>query len=321
MAISTLAGAPGAAEWEDAPPLPDPRWHHAAAASADGYVMAFGGRMRVGPKRKYQHGVREYGIDVYDPAKKRWARGPKMEPFRRRYVHHYARGVIAPGTRKQMYVPAEKASVNSSDRFPYELPFGGADRLGRAHYFVSSGSVFFDPKSGAWGQEIGPIFHSKSKWNDRWIEGGTAPAWRRSAGATATAPDGRMYLVGGLGARKYDNGKGGDTVLGTLEIYDPATDQWSEAAPMKVPRQQLGAAFSADGKLYVFGGCSCLGGLSYKPGNLESERRAREDSEAMKHPVAVAEVYDPATNSWSDRAPIPTPRMSLSAAAGRDGRI
>ncbi|MEX2206808.1 MAG: hypothetical protein WEF50_11325 [Myxococcota bacterium] len=229
--------------------------------------------------------------------------------------------MIIEGTRETKFVPAQREYVDTSTHFDFELPFGGSDRLGRAHYFTPSGSVYYDPTKGEWDQSLGPIYHSKSKWNDRWIEGGTAPAWNRSAGATATAPDGKMYLVGGQGKRKYGEGKQKSRVLGTVEIYDPSTEHWSEGSSMKVPRQQFGAAFGADGKLYVFGGCACEGSTAYLVGDEESKRHALAEGEAMKHPVTRTEVYDPATNSWSDRAPIPTPRMSLSAAAGRDGRI
>ncbi|MEX2206805.1 MAG: hypothetical protein WEF50_11310 [Myxococcota bacterium] len=284
-------------------------------------MFVFGGRLRVGPKRVYQHGLGEYAIDIYDPGKESWVRGSEIHPLRRRVVHHHSRGVIIEGTRETKFVPAQREYVDTSTHFDFELPFGGSDRLGRAHYFTSSGSVYYDPTTGEWDQSLGPIFHSKSKWNERWIEGGTAPAWRRSAGATATAPDGRMYLVGGLGKRKYGEEKQKSRVLGALEIYDPATEQWSEAAPMDVARQQFGAALAPDGKLYVFGGCACRGSTAYTVGDEESRLGARADGEAMGHPVTRTEVYDPTTNTWSDRAPIPTPRMALTAATGLDGKI
>ncbi|MEX2205975.1 MAG: kelch repeat-containing protein [Myxococcota bacterium] len=310
-----------AGEWQQAAPLPDPRWHHAAGASPDGHVFAFGGRLLLGSKRKYDHGNRENAIDVYDPKEKTWTRGPEIVPLRRRVVRHYARKVVVPGTRNLKSIPAEKASVVSSDRFQFELPFGGSDRLGRAHYFTPSGSVYYDPTTGEWDQSLGPIVHSKSKWNERWLEGGTAPAWNRSAGATATAPDGKMYLVGGQGKRKYGEGKQKSRVLGTVEIYDPSTEQWSEGSPMNVARQQFGAAFGPDGKLYVFGGCACRGSTTYTVGDKASQERARVEGEAMEHPVTRTEVYDPTKDTWSDRAAIPTPRMSLSAATGLDGKI
>lgn len=317
-----LAHLAPAAEWQQGPSLPDPRWHHAAGASPDGHVFAFGGRLRVGPKRVYEHGTGDFAIDVYDPTKNRWSRGPTVAMRTSRAVDHYYRKVRVEGTRELRRVPVAKERVVRSNKLPYELPFGGADRVGRAHYFSSSGATFFDPGSGTWGHQVFPVFHSESRTGKRWVEGGTVPMWDRSAGATATGPDGRMYLVGGLGKRKY-SGEGWlkDRVLGALEIYDPGTEQWLEAAPMKVARQQLGAAFGPDGKLYVFGGCACRGSTAYKVGDEAAKQRALAEGEAMKHPVAMSEVYDPTTDTWSDRAPIPTPRMSVSAAAGRDGKI
>ncbi len=277
--------------------------------------------MRLGPKQKYQHGVGEYAIDVYDPAQKRWARGPEVGMRTSRIVRHFYRKETIPGTRTLRSVPYEKETLARSNELPYELPFGGADLRGRAYYFTASGSSRFDAKTDTWDHPALPTFHSEGRTGRRWIEGGTAPAHARSAGATATAPDGKMYLVGGLGRRKYGEEKQKSRVLGVVEIFDPATEQWSEGAPMSVARQQFGAAFAPDGKLYVFGGCACRGSTAYTVGDEESRARARADGEAMAHPVARTEVYDPSTNTWSDRAPIPTPRMSLTAATGLDGKI
>src|SRR5207248_1118413 len=85
--------------------------------------------------------------------------------------------------------------------------------------------------------------------------------------------------------------------------YDPATEIWSEAAPLDVPRGALAAAV-LDGKIHAVGG---VGG-------------ERKNS-------AAHEVYDPTTKKWSKAAPLPTPRdhhaaVSLDrrrAEAGRRG--
>jgi hypothetical protein len=80
---------------------------------------------------------------------------------------------------------------------------------------------------------------------------------------------------------------------------DAGSDLWRTRAPMITPRGLLSTA-ALDGKLYAIGGSTD-----------ETEPTAW---------VAVNEVYDPATDSWSVRAPMPTPRGGAQAVAV-NGRI
>jgi hypothetical protein len=73
-------------------------------------------------------------------------------------------------------------------------------------------------------------------------------------------------------------------------------DAWSTRADMPTPRLLLAAA-AVDGVIYAIGGTM---------------------SDPYDEPpytfVGAVEAYDPATNSWSSRAPMPTPRFGLAAA-------
>jgi N-acetylneuraminic acid mutarotase len=79
--------------------------------------------------------------------------------------------------------------------------------------------------------------------------------------------------------------------------YDPAADSWKALAPMPTRRGSPVAA-TVNGKIYV------IGGASTHPGS----------SEPAVHParphrsVASVEEYDPATNTWRARSPMPTAR-------------
>ena len=88
---------------------------------------------------------------------------------------------------------------------------------------------------------------------------------------------GRLYLLGGCDA-------GAD---GKVQIYDPATNGWSLAAPMPFP---AGACSSAviNGKIYVAGGIVGEVAGSYNGYNTNATA-----------------VYDPAVNTWTRLAPIP----------------
>jgi N-acetylneuraminic acid mutarotase len=80
----------------------------------------------------------------------------------------------------------------------------------------------------------------------------------------------RIYCIGG----------------GVNEVYDPATDTWESKAPMTIARSYLQANV-VNGKIYLIGG--------YVP-----------DNSAFGFSISnLNEVYDPATDSWTTKAPMP----------------
>ncbi|MFY9531322.1 MAG: kelch repeat-containing protein [Candidatus Acidiferrales bacterium] len=79
--------------------------------------------------------------------------------------------------------------------------------------------------------------------------------------------------------------------------YDPETDTWKPLAPLPTKRGSALAAAVGD-KVYV------IGGASTPPG---SNQKAIDPS----HPqvcLGTVEEYDPPTNAWHERSPMPTPR-------------
>lgn len=89
-------------------------------------------------------------------------------------------------------------------------------------------------------------------------------------------------------------------VTPSLEEYDPSTDRWTSKTPMPVGLHHVGIGVTG-GQLYVIGG--------YKHSGL-----------SVWNPVATVYAYDPATDSWTERAPMPTPRGALSVTA-HDGKL
>jgi N-acetylneuraminic acid mutarotase len=100
--------------------------------------------------------------------------------------------------------------------------------------------------------------------------------------------------------------------------YDPATDDWKELAPMPTPRG-AGQAVAVDGKIYVIGGVR-----SNKPGDEGAPIPSGSTDQLV---LGTVEEYDPATNAWRARSPMPTARNHFFAGAvnGKiyafDGRI
>jgi hypothetical protein len=110
----------------------------------------------------------------------------------------------------------------------------------------------------------------------------------RSAVAAATNP-GRIHVLGGF--------SGVADVLTTHEVYEPANDSWSTAAPLPSPRGAFAAVTGPDGLIYAIGGYD---------GN---------------NPLATVDAYDPASDTWIAKAPLHSPRSWHAAVVGHDGLI
>src|SRR5262249_35113075 len=91
----------------------------------------------------------------------------------------------------------------------------------------------------------------------------------------------------------------GPNAVATVEEYDPATDTWAARAPMPTARRGLGVAAAGNGRLYAIGGATAT---------------------AADCCLATVEEYDPATDTWAARAPLPTARHDRGVAAAGNGR-
>jgi N-acetylneuraminic acid mutarotase len=91
--------------------------------------------------------------------------------------------------------------------------------------------------------------------------------------------------------------------------YDPTRDAWRPLAPMPTKR---GAAVAAavNGKIYV------IGGAAMHPGSRETGLHPTRPHRS----VDTVEEYDPATNTWRARSPMPTARNHAGVGAV-DGKV
>jgi len=94
---------------------------------------------------------------------------------------------------------------------------------------------------------------------------------------------GKIYYIGGLTGWPQPD-------VGTVHIYDPATGDWTQGAPMGGRSRGGGGVAVHDGKIYYAGGIA--------------------DGAA----VAWLDRYDPATNQWTQLPSMPTARDHFSAA-------
>ncbi len=94
----------------------------------------------------------------------------------------------------------------------------------------------------------------------------------------AAAVNGKIYVMGG--SINYE--------------YDPSTDSWVEKMPMPTPRVIFGIAVCQN-KIYAIGGS-----ILWPQGNVI-------------YNSGVNEVYDPSTDTWETREPLPTNRSEIEA--------
>jgi N-acetylneuraminic acid mutarotase len=120
------------------------------------------------------------------------------------------------------------------------------------------------------------------QWNTK------APMNFARSGHCALALNGLIYVFGGS-----------STITGTwvseTEVYNPATNTWTIKASIPTPRGEMACAV-VNGKIYVIGGYNpAFPGNSY-PGALSN-----------------VEEYNPITDTWVAKTPMPTSRSTLSA--------
>lgn len=150
-----------------------------------------------------------------------------------------------------------------------------------------------------------------------WASVGTVPTPRHYS-TLSRLLDGRLLLAGGIG---------GAGPSGEADLYDPASGTWSAAAPMLHLRSDPGAVRLPDGRVLVFGGDgvglnTTVAAELYDPvantwtatGSM-NEPRTRATAHLLPNGKVLvaggydrtgalsfsntAEVYDPATGTWS----------------------
>jgi N-acetylneuraminic acid mutarotase len=113
----------------------------------------------------------------------------------------------------------------------------------------------------------------------------------------AAAIDGKIYVAGG----RYNGGSFSSPMTDSLDIFDPASNAWTQGQPM--PRARGGNnGVAAYGCFYTWGG---EGANTGEPNNVFPDH----------------DVYDPTTDQWTPLAPLPTPVHGVTGAVFLNGLI
>lgn len=125
---------------------------------------------------------------------------------------------------------------------------------------------------------------------DSWETGTPMPNARMGHAAAVVA--GKIYVMGGA----YE----AQTSTATVDEYDPATATWASKTSMPIDRV-FHCAGAVDGKIYVVGGC-------------------RSEWQANVENLPNVDVYDTATDTWTKKGKMRSPR-AFAAAAVVNGKI
>jgi len=169
--------------------------------------------------------------------------------------------------------------------------------------------------------------------SDSWTSKASMPTKRTTL--TAVSANDRIYAIGGAASTS-----GG--AYSTNEEYDPVSNSWTLKAPMPTPRNWISGA-AVNGKVYVIGGSDNSGGIFsmnevYDPLADTWTTKSPDPQARLAYgigvvggkiyviggwvrpgappgePTTLNEEYDPQTDTWTTKAPMPTARNGLAVA-------
>ena len=131
-----------------------------------------------------------------------------------------------------------------------------------------------------------------------WKPSGALNQARRGANAVVLA-DGRVLIAGGVS---------GPNLLSSAELYDPNAGTWTPTGSMSTPRLDATMTLLPNGDVLVAGGTT-TGGVQGTGGGQTIS------------PVASAEVFHPASGTWTATKSMGDSRFEATATSLSDGRV
>jgi hypothetical protein len=305
-----------AAEWKFAAPMPNGHYAGDATLGLDGRIHLMGG----GNSQHTNDG--RFSNLCYDPRTDRWE---YLMPVPGWYELDNVLVFMAPGKWKRVPI-AEAGSITGITRNT-DLKREGdgvavvTGKDGRIYWLGGRGKWLgygenqvlpFDPVSGKWPEasRYKVIYSSSAAGIGTMLHTDMPPMLeRRYYHAAVITSDGSIYAIGGRQRERNEDSRGNVTgndifALDSVERWDPATRSWTFKAPLPVKRMGLSAAVGPDDLIFVFGG-------------VAGPHHQNKSDRIMN----TTEVYDPTTDRWSQRKPMPEPRYGHKAVYAADGRF
>jgi N-acetylneuraminic acid mutarotase len=284
----------GNGTWAKAGSLPRTVWASGSAVLGDGRVLVVGGSSGTSSSAAVGY------AELFDPRSGHWTVTTEMLQARA-----YPTAVALPdGSALVVGGSLHGAPLDTTERYyPGSGAWVAAGRMHVARTHTTATLLHDGRVLVVGGGAVGsPSFATTNRVDlydpetGTWTEAASMSVARGLHTATLL-PDGRVLVAGG--SSKTYGTKG--VVTAAAEIYDPATDAWHTVAPMAVKRYVHSAAILPDGRVLVAGGWSYTG--STDPS------------------LSTAEIFDPASNSWSATASMAGGRAEYRLAILRDGRV
>lgn len=236
LAVLLSLAALGGSGLDPVAELRTPRAVHSATALPDGRVLIAGGCVDSGCE------TATATTELYDPVKRRFARGPKMGLRR---VGHAA-VVLRDGSVLVLGGWSGRRPTAASQRYVGGRFVGtgsmGTARGGFTATRLRDGRVLV--VGGTDGNETLASAELYEPRAGRFVATGSMTAPRNAHTATLLG-DGRVLVVGG---------SSGDAVLASAEVFDPKTGGFTPAGALRVPRHKHAAVTLRDGRVLVVGG-------------------------------------------------------------------
>ncbi|MFI0976330.1 DUF6603 domain-containing protein [Streptomyces sp. NPDC021093] len=297
--------------WADGGALPAPVAQVDTVVLATGKVLIAGGTGATGTALA--------ATALFDPTANVWSVSAPLAAARR--LHTTTRlpdgRVLAAGGRGADGTPLASAEVFDPAAATWSASGAmGAARFGHSVTPLPGGRVLAAGGSAARGEHGFGALRSAELFDPAtraWT--GAAPMNDARTGHQAVLlRDGRVLVVGGAlptgeASGGADTGGAGDAALAYCELYDPAAGTWTPTGSLRTARKSHRATLLPDGRVLVTGGDAVVAGSGSGTGTFS--QRA----------LASAELYDPATGTWTPGVPMPGGRARHLALLTRAGDV
>ena len=280
--------------WSTAASMSTPRFGATATLLGNGKVLVAGGQGA--------NFVAQSSAELYDPATNAWSPAGSMatpRAFQTATLLDNGEVLIAGGEGNIGDPPHNGPPLASAELYnPATNTWSSAGnmssaRSGHTATRLSNGMVLV---AGGQGPSINSALVSSAELYDpiqnSWSDTASMASVRDFAAATLLT-NGTVLVAGG----GYTNG----IANASAELYDPVHDTWSFAGPMGAPRDNHVAALLGNGEVLIAGGVNTGG--------------------SNNTVASSAELYDPASNTWSGAASMATGRAQSGSTLLTNGEL
>jgi N-acetylneuraminic acid mutarotase len=270
--------------WTMKSPMPKAISLHSASV-VDGKIYVIGGTDNL-----YQWADYFSTVFVYNPETDNWTKKADMSRGRARLSTSVVDGKIyaiggsphrdAEVSTVEAYDPATDTWTRKTD-MPRARNWHSTSVVNGKIYAIG-GKIYPSATMVSTVEEYDPV-------TDAWTRKADMPTARSMHSASVV--NGKIYVIGGVTTEG-----GGGPGLSMVEVYEPATNNWTRKADMPTARKALSTGV-VNGKIYAVGGTT-----GWQPC------------------FSTVEEYDPSTDTWTKKADMPTARGCHSVSVV-DGKI